>query len=55
MKGSLYLLSYKAMGCSTGLEPATSGATTRRSNRLGYRQLVTHMGLEPINSAVKGR
>lgn len=44
------------MGCLTGLEPAASGATIRRSNHLSYRQhrgramrtrLVSKVGVEP--------
>ncbi len=32
----------------TGLEPATSGVTGRRSNRLNYRSLVGETGFEPV-------
>jgi hypothetical protein len=41
------------MAGRTGLEPATSGVTGRRSNRLNYHPLL--MGLQPLEAALSGQ
>ncbi len=45
------------MGCVSGIEPPTSGATIRRSVHLSYTHytMVRHEGLEPTTFGLKIR
>jgi hypothetical protein len=45
----------KTMARVTGLEPATSGVTGRRSNQLSYTRLRLEVGIEDRSMAVNRR